>query len=65
LHVERDPKQIANKINELVRQYAIALKNGTGQQHPSEDDMEKAVFDICKYFNELDPILHDYPSTTA
>jgi hypothetical protein len=29
--VERDPKQIANKINELVQQYrdAIAFKNST------------------------------------
>jgi hypothetical protein len=63
--VERDPKQIANKINELVRQYrdAIAFKNSTGQQHLSEEDMENAVFGICKYFNELDPILRDHPST--
>jgi hypothetical protein len=65
--VERDPKQIANKINKLVWQYrdAIAFKNSTGQQHLSEDDMENAVFGICKYFNELDPILCDCPSTTA
>jgi hypothetical protein len=27
--------------------------------------MDNAVFGICKYFNELDPILHDCPSTTA
>lgn len=33
--IERTPKQIANKINELVRSYrdAIASKNSTGQQH--------------------------------
>jgi hypothetical protein len=56
--VKRDPKQIANKINKLVRQYrdAIAFKNSTGQQHMSD-----AVYGICKYFKELDPILHDHP----
>jgi hypothetical protein len=63
--IERTPKQIANKINELVRSYrdAIASKNSTGQQHLSDEDMENAVFGICKYFNELDTILHDRPST--
>ena len=63
--IERTPKQIANKINELVRSYrdAIAFKNSTGQQHLSDEDMENAVFGICKYFNELDPILRDRPST--
>jgi hypothetical protein len=64
--IERTPKQIANKINELARSYhdAIALfKNSTVQQYLSDEDMENAVFGICKYFNELDLILYGRPST--
>lgn len=41
----------------------MAFKTGTGQSHMSLEDMDNAVFGMCKYFSDLDPILCDCPST--
>ena len=62
---DRAPKQIVNKVNELVRSYrdAVAFKIGTGQSHMSSEDMDNAVFGMCKYFSALDLILRERPST--
>lgn len=58
--VNRDPKAILSKINELVRQYkeAIRVKNSTGQGNNQE-----MILKLCPFFAELDPILADRPST--
>jgi hypothetical protein len=41
----------------------VAFKIGTGQSHMSSEDMDNAVFGMCKYFSALDSILRERPST--
>lgn len=62
--VQCNPKAIIDQITSLVKSYSDAIfeKNQTGQSTAiNSDENEHDIYKICKYFDQLDPILRDQP----